>query len=126
MRVPIRALSASAACRYCAAVTGPVCGQDRHVIHFQYPRAFRRPTAVRLNRELEPGGCGETGPSPAPGEIDEAGTAYVGHLERFAALVAADGGGEWQQMAGWLPGGGRIGLRPRDLAALGVLRRVVH
>ncbi len=60
------------------------------------------------------------------GEIDEAGTAYVDHLERVAVLVAENGGDEWQQMAGWLHGAGRTGLRPRDLAALGVPRRVVH
>jgi HEAT repeat protein len=60
------------------------------------------------------------------GEIDETRHAYVGHLERVAALVAADGGDEAQQMAAWLHGTGRTGLQPRDLAALGVPRRVVQ
>ena len=60
------------------------------------------------------------------GEIDETRHAYVGHLERVAALVAAYGGDEVQQMAAWLHGAGWTGLRPRDLAALGVPGRVVQ
>ena len=60
------------------------------------------------------------------GEIDETGHAYVGHLARVAALVAAYGGDEAQQMAAWLHGVGRTGLQPRDLAALGVPGRVVQ
>ena len=43
------------------------------------------------------------------GEIDETGHAYVGHLARVAALVAAYGGDEAQQMAAWVHGVGRTG-----------------
>ena len=60
------------------------------------------------------------------GEIDDTRHAYVEHLERVAALVAVYGGDEAQQMAAWLHGAGRTGLRPRDLAALGVPGRVVQ
>ena len=60
------------------------------------------------------------------GEIDETRHPYVGHLERVAALVAAHGGNEVQQMAAWVHGVGRTGLQPRDLAALGVPGRVVQ
>ena len=60
------------------------------------------------------------------GEIDETRHPYVGHLERVAALVAAYGGDEAQQMAAWVHGVGRTGLQPRDLAALGVPGRVVQ
>src|SRR6266567_3918712 len=60
------------------------------------------------------------------GEIGEIGRAYVDHLERVAALVAAEGGDERQQMAAWLHGTRRVGLLPRDLAALGVPGRVIQ
>ena len=60
------------------------------------------------------------------GEIDETRHPYVGHLERVAALVAAYGGDEAQQMAAWLHGVGRTGLQPRDLASFGVPSRVVQ
>jgi HEAT repeat protein len=60
------------------------------------------------------------------GEVDETGRAYAAHLERVAALVAAEDGDERQQMAAWLHGTGRAGLRPRDLAALGVPGRVIE
>ncbi len=60
------------------------------------------------------------------GEIGETGRAYVDHLERVAALVAAEGGDERQQMAAWLHGTRRVGLLPRDLAALGVPGRVIQ
>ena len=60
------------------------------------------------------------------GDIDETRQAYVDHLERVAALVAADGGDEAQQMAAWLHGIGRTGLPPRELAALGAPARVVQ
>jgi HEAT repeat protein len=59
-------------------------------------------------------------------EIDEAGALYVDHLERVVALVASRGGGRCEQMAGWLHGIARTGLRPVDLAARRVPRRVIR
>jgi HEAT repeat protein len=59
-------------------------------------------------------------------EIDEAGGLYVDHLERVVALIASRGGGECEQMAGWLHGIARTGLRPVDLAARRVPRRVIR
>jgi hypothetical protein len=59
-------------------------------------------------------------------EIDEAGARYVDHLERVVALIATRGGGSCEQMAGWLHGIARTGLRPVDLAARRVPRRVIR
>jgi HEAT repeat protein len=70
--------------------------------------------AVRLARRLH------------RGEIDEGGEPYVDHLARVAAAVAAGDGDESQQMAAWLHGAGRTGLRPRDLAECGVPRAVIE
>jgi hypothetical protein len=52
------------------------------------------------------------------GEIDDAGGAYIDHLERVAALVEEDGRNERQQMAAWLHGAGRVGLRRAGLVGL--------
>jgi HEAT repeat protein len=60
------------------------------------------------------------------GEIDDVGGAYLDHLARVAALVAAEGGDERQQMAAWLHGASRTGLRPGDLAESGVPGRVIQ
>ncbi len=60
------------------------------------------------------------------GEIDEAGRAYVDHLERVAGLVASYGGGGCEQMAAWLHGVSRTGMVPSDLAARRPPRRVVR
>jgi (p)ppGpp synthase/HD superfamily hydrolase len=60
------------------------------------------------------------------GEIDEAGRAYVDHLERVAGLVASCGRGECEQMAAWLHGVSRTGMMPSDLAAWRPPRRVVR
>lgn len=59
------------------------------------------------------------------GEIDDADGAYLDHLARVAAAVAAEGCDERQQMAAWLHSTSRTGLRPGDLAGLGVPRRVI-
>src|SRR6266567_4740224 len=59
-------------------------------------------------------------------EIDEAGRAYVDHLERVAGLVASYGGGECEQMAAWLHGVSRTGMAPSDLAAWRPPRRMVR
>jgi HEAT repeat protein len=70
--------------------------------------------AVRLARRLH------------RGEIDDSGGAYLDHLARVAAMVAAEGGNERQQMAAWLHGVGRTGVRPGELAGLGVPARVIQ
>ena len=60
------------------------------------------------------------------GEIDDVGGAYLDHLARVAAVVAAEGGDERQQMAAWLHGASRTGLRPGDLTEFGVPGRVIQ
>lgn len=84
----------------------------------EYTRLFRR--VVRLNATMNVAGAERLARRLHQGEIDGNGAAYVDHLARVAALVAAEGGSRAQLMAAWLAGTARTGARPGDLARYGV------
>jgi hypothetical protein len=105
-------------CRKRADDSVPWLGDTCLADSLEYTRLFQR--VVRLNATMNVAGAERLARRLHQGEIDGNGAAYVDHLARVAALVAAEGGSRAQLMAAWLVGTARTGARPGDLARYGV------